>query len=306
VNPAPSGQVLVEILALAPGIPRTELVAADAALPADAAAVLRQLFGERVGPALDSRPLREACVPVAGRIYAGSFGNTTLICGAELLELVDLGPIVAALGLGRLTFRLQIDSTIPSAALMIADADGDPVREVMLVEGDDPVFDEGPHLSFEAPFWRTRRGQDGVGPSRTNGGAPVLGPQYPDPVQYGLAALRELFGVALTEPVAPGDLPADAVVLAGYALAPDIGSADPFTADNAQLGVRQGDAMSGAGAGIRLGKMPAPGEPAEGADHRPPSRIDRPAHEDHSPASEAAPKRSSWLGRLWERLFPSG
>ena len=280
----------VEILGLADGLPRTGIVTGPGGEPAAARAVLTALFPGRVGEALPPADLLTASYPEYGRVYAGTFGDTTVVCGQDLRELADLIAAVAVAGAGRTAVRLQVNSVAESAALEILGPDGGTVREVMLVAEQGVIVDEGEHLDFERPFWAGEQDPDGAF-------AVVNGPEMPfDVIDFGQEALRALFGFVVDNDKRPGDLDARRVLLHGFVIAAD--PDDP--ADMAQ-------ARSG-------GTVPDLPPDAFDRPDSPPSRRgtgDR-ADDGRSPVAgggppdgtaATAPARRSWWSRLKDRLF---
>ena len=205
--------VKVEILGLAEGLPRVAPGAGDD--PAAARAVLTALFPGRIGGDLPRADLLTASYPEYGRVYAGVFGATTVVCGQDLRELTDLVAAVAATGGGRTAVRLQVNSAAESAALEILGPAGDTAREVMLVAEQGVIVDEGDQLAFERPFWSGERDPDGAF-------AVVNGAEMPfDVIDFGQEALRTLFGFVVDGDRRPGDLDARAVLLHGFVITAD-------------------------------------------------------------------------------------
>lgn len=283
----------VEILGLADGLPRTGIVTGTGGDPAAARAVLTALFPGRIGDPLPPADLLTASYPEYGRVYAGTFGDTTVVCGQDLLELTDLIAAVAVAGAGRTAVRLQVNSVADSAALEILGPAGETVREVMLVGEQGVVVDDGEHLDFERSFWAGEEDPEGAF-------AIVNGRDMPfDVIDFGQEALRALFGFVVDNDRRPGDLDARRVLLHGFVIAAD--PDDP--ADIAQA--RSGGVV--------------PDLPPDAFDRPDPLRprpgVDEPAHGGRSPAvggtgggtddggPPAGPDRGSWWSRLLDRLF---
>ncbi len=222
----------VEILAMSPGVPRAALATEAPGSESDARALLERIFPGRIGTSLASADLLAACYPEYGRIYAGRFGDTDVVCGQDLIELADLAAALEPLSAGRTIVRLQINSMIESSALEILGPDGSSVREVMLVAEEGVVFDIGPHLEFEQPFWAGRRDPD-------NSFLELNGSEMPfDAIAFGEEALRTLFGFAIDAETADG---AAAHGAAADGAAADGAAADGAGADGAGAAARTGD-----------------------------------------------------------------
>jgi hypothetical protein len=274
----------VEILGLAPGLPRTGL-APGAGGNADAARLLlTAMFPGRIGAALPPADLLTASHPERGRVYAGVFGSTAVVCGQGLLELTDLPAVQSEVGNGRIAVRLQVSSVAESTALEILGPDGATARELMLVAEEEVIVDEGDHLDFERPFWAGERDPDGLF-------AVVNGPGMPfDVIDFGQEALRALFGFVVDGDRRPGDLDPRRLMLHGFVIAAD--RDDPA------------DMAEAAGGG------PLPDLPTDLTDRpsplRPPTAGGTPAGGGAAPPlppAEPAAAGSSWWSRLLRRLF---
>lgn len=273
----------VEILAFATGLPRTDLAGHRPGTAAAAQAALSLLFPGRIGAPLPAADLLTAGFPEYGRVYAATFGPATVICGQDLVELVDLAAAVAPLSNGRNVFRLQINSRIDSVALEILAPDGNPVREVMLVGEEGVIFDIGPHLDFESRFW--------AGDSDAHGSfRGINGAEMPfEANDFGEAALRSLFGFVIDADPERGDLDPGAIRLHGFVIAAD--SADPSD----MASVRSGGPAPALPTDILVGSGAGPGgaRPHPGAAGTP----------DAEPGGEPAEPGQTWWQRLKRRLF---
>ncbi|MEP6980660.1 MAG: hypothetical protein ABJA16_07865, partial [Nakamurella sp.] len=202
----------VEILGLAPGLPRTDLRPGPAGDAAASRQLLDALFPGRIGAALAPADLLIASYPEYGRVYAATTVSTALVCGQDLRELTDLESAVAPVAAGRTAVRLQVNGAADSVALEILGPGGLAVRELMLVTDDGVIVDEGERLEFEQPFWSGDHDPDGAY-------AAVNGPEMPfDVIDFGQEAVRTLFGFVVdphTDP-RPGDLDARQVLLHGF------------------------------------------------------------------------------------------
>lgn len=270
----------VEILALAAGLPRTDLAHHQLGPSGEAKAVLQALFTGRIGAPLPKANLLAASYPEYGRIYAGIFGPAVIVCGQDLLELTDLGAAVAKIAHGRNTFRLQMNSEIDSVAMEIIGPEGDSVREVMLVAAEGVIFDSGPRLDFEQPYWSGAKDPD-------RAFAALNGREMPfDIVDFGEEALRTLFGFVIDAEPRPDDIHAAGIELFGFVIAAD--SAD--RADLASLRYGGSDLPSLGGSGTSDATSAAgsatPGTPAP------------------ETAGAAKTKPNSWWGRLMRQIFP--
>lgn len=280
----------VEILGLATGLPRTDVHPGIAGDAAAARRLLDSLFPGRIGGALPTADLLTAGYPEYGRVYAGTFGATSLICGQDLRELTDLVSAVGPVADGRTTVRLQINGAAESVALEILGPGGIAARDLMLVTDEGVIADEGERLAFEEPFWSGAYDPDGAY-------AAVNGPEMPfDVIDFGQEALRTLFGFVIDSHADPrsGDLDARRVLLHGFVIAAD--SQDP--SDMAQ--VRSG------------GVVPdLPLDPADLPEPRPLRGGGLPAGSGGSGAGRApitdgppgAPTTGSWWRRLLDRMF---
>src|SRR5690349_11283409 len=99
----------VEMVALSAGLPRTALAGTPVGSADDAKRLAEQLFPGRIGRSLATADLLSASYPEYGRIYAGTFGSTAVVCGQDLIELTDLGATMQPVANGRNVFRLQIN-----------------------------------------------------------------------------------------------------------------------------------------------------------------------------------------------------
>lgn len=252
----------VEILAFATGLPRTEVGSARVGTAAAAKDIAQQLFPGRIGAGLPPADLLTASYPVYGQIYASTFGGTTLICGQDLIELADLAAAVSGITDGRNAYRLQINDAVDSMALEIVAPDGNSVREVMLIAEEGVIFDIGPRLDFERPFWSGARDQNGVY-------AALNGSEMPfDAIEFGEAALRMLFGFVIDNDPLPDDLDARRIQLHGFVIAAD--PADPSDMSRVRSGqptppLTEGDVV-GAGRAAAAGVAPEPETDPEAAD----------------------------------------
>jgi hypothetical protein len=195
------------ILVLSDGLPRSALGAAiassatsegsasragSASTPSDLnSSLIEQLFGSRVGTVLPPLALADAVRAPDGKLYAARFGTTELVCGAQLTEIPDLADALENVQRGRIAFRLALNSASGSVLLEILAPDGDLLRSLLVLRGEGVLFDEGPHLDFESPYWEAGEqfGLDATGLDAT-----VSGSRF-DPVEFGLAALETLFGI---------------------------------------------------------------------------------------------------------------
>lgn len=280
----------VEILALAPGLPRTDLRTGTAGDEPAARRLVEGLFPGRIGGALAPADLLTASYPEYGRVYAGTCGATALVCGQDLRELTDLGSAVAPVAGDRTTIRLQINGATESVGLEILGPGGLDVRDLVLVTDAGVVADEGDRLDFELPFWSGAHDPDGAY-------ATVNGPEMPfDVIDFGQQALRTLFGFVVDSHTdrEPGDIDARRVVLHGFVIAAD--PDDP--ADMA--GVRSG------------GVVPdLPADPADLPQARPLRGGGRASDAGGSGGGGAAvagaaaptPSTGSWWRRLLDRMF---
>ncbi|WP_111767521.1 DUF6928 family protein [Nakamurella deserti] len=285
----------IEILGLAAGLPRTELVPGTGGDPSVARDLLTRLFPGRIGAPLPPADLLTASYPEYGRIYAGVFGRTAVVCGQDLLELTDLTAALATVGAGRTAVRLQVNSVADSTALEILGPDGDTARELMLVAEQGVIVDEGARLDFEQPFWAGDEDPEGAFAVVNGAGMPF------DVIDFGQEALRTLFGFVVDQDRRPGDLDARRILLHGFVIAAD--ADDP--AD-----------MAAARSGGDVPELPADVAPDPGG---PRSRLRPPADGDTtdlggggSGGSGAAPgpdgsadsrAGGSWWARLLDRLF---
>jgi hypothetical protein len=256
----------VEILAMSTGLPRLDLATSRLGTAEQARSEVQQLFPGRVGSDLAIGDAQSGCAAAVGRLYAGTYGDTTVICGQDLIEIVDLGPAVRAMGHGRIAFRIQLNSVLDAAALDISDSAGGLVREVMLTTDEGVVFDAGPRLDFEQVFWSGGRDAAGAHPA-------TFGDEMPfSPMEFGQEAARALFGFGLAGSTAPGDLDPAAIALYGF----EIGAAP---------------AVDGPGVGLAESTLPhdsaVPAIPAES-----PARS----------GDSATSLHDSWWRRVWRAL----
>ncbi len=220
----------VEILGLAAGLPRTDITPGPAGDAAAARTLLETLFPGRIGATLPPADLPTACYPEYGRIYAGTFGATAVVCGNDLRELPDLAAATAPVAGSRAAIRLQINGAAESVALEILGPGGVPARELMVLAEEGVIADEGPRLDFELPFWAGEVDPDGAY-------AAVNGAEMPfDVIDFGQEALRTLFGFDIEDHPGsrPGDLDGHQVMLHGFVIAAD--SDDPSDMAQARSG----------------------------------------------------------------------
>lgn len=287
----------VEILGLATGVPRTELAPGAGGDPAAARSLLTALFPGRIGDALPPADLLTASRPEYGRVYAGVFGGTAVVCGQDLLELTDLADAVRLLAAGRTVVRLKVNSVVDSAALEILGPDGDPARELMLVGEQGVIVDEGAPLEFERPFWSGERDPDGSF-------AVVNGTDMPfDVIDFGQEALRALFGFGADDDRRPGDLDARRVLLHGFVIAAD--AADPSDISGLRSPAAVPDVAADPTDRPRTPpRSPRDDDAADGARGGRRGGTDAAVTAD-APAGDSVSgsKRDSWWSRLLDRLF---
>ncbi len=257
----------VEILAMSADLPRLALVAGGLGTAEQSRSELSLLFPGRIGADLPPGDMRSGCASPIGRIYAGTFGEMTVICGQDLIEIVDLGPAVRAIGKGRLAYRIQLNSVLDAAALDISDSTGALVREVMLTNDEGVVFDAGPRLEFERPFWSGDRDPAGLH-------AATFGAEMPfSPMDFGQESVRALFGFGLVGDNRPGDLDPAEIAVYGF----EIGGAPTVLRPS-----------SGVADGSDIDAPPAA-----------PIPVESPGDRSGAPAESA---HDSWWRRLWRSL----
>lgn len=279
----------VEILGFAAGLPRTDLARHRPGSAEAAASLVQRLFPGRIGAPLPPADVLTASYPEYGRIYAATFGDTGIVCGQDLVELVDLPSAAIADPMVRNVFRIQINGVVDSAAVEILSPDGETVRELMLVADAGVIADIGPQLDFEKPFWAGARDPDGAH-------AAINGAEMPfDVVDFGEEALRTLFGFVVDPNSRSDDLDPRRIILHGFVIAADSG--DPSDMAQARSG--------GPVPALPDDLAPAPGRPRlrepSSSDHAGGGSGDRPTAETAGPTDRGPAE--SWWQRVKRRLF---
>ncbi len=198
-----------EMLAFAHQLPRLDLAYHQLGTEAEARFGADAVFPDRIGEAIESSSLIEALHPPTGTIYAGTFGDSLILVGGDVSELLDLPEETAGFAQGRTTTRLLMNSVVDAVAVEIWSGEGDTVRELMLTAEQGVAIDVGERLHFEAPFWSGQVLDD----LHTD-------PEMPfHPMTLGEEALRTYFGFVLEAAVHDDDLDAFAIDLYGFQIA---------------------------------------------------------------------------------------
>ncbi|AZI57551.1 hypothetical protein EH165_04630 [Nakamurella antarctica] len=212
-----------EILAFSAQLPRLDLAYRPLGTEQVARSTAEQVFPGRIGAAKGTVSLIQACAGVPNTICAGTFGETSLIVGTDVTDLVDLPGSTAVVAGGRSTTRLMSSSIVDAVALEAWAAGGAVIRELLLTPAAGVVIDEGTQSHFEAPFWAGEYGSDCD-----------LEAELPFKLSdFGAEALRTYFGFAIGGPPHSDDIPADQIMVYAFTLAPQqagatlLGVADP-------------------------------------------------------------------------------